>query len=176
MMYVVPRASLLAACLVVCLGLAACAQKPPPEPPAAPPVEMDARERAARAVHADPMAAAAAISRYRQEHGLSAVAPDPILQKLAQAQADAMAAKNLLSHDIAGNLTARFDAARLGKTTAIENVSAGDFSLAEALSGWQKSPGHNANLLDPKMRRLGIATAYAPGTRYLVFWALDMSN
>jgi hypothetical protein len=26
------------------------------------------------------------------------------------------------------------------------------------------------------MRRMGVATAYAPGTRYKVYWALVMSN
>jgi uncharacterized protein YkwD len=44
------------------------------------------------------------------------------------------------------------------------------------MAGWRRSPGHNANLLDPQMRRMGVATAYAPGTRYKVYWALVMSN
>jgi uncharacterized protein YkwD len=160
------------------VALAACAQKPAEVPETAPPPPLgaDARDRAARAVHADPVAAAATVSRYREAHGLSAVAPDPALQRIAQAQADAMAKQNLLSHELAGTLTQRFDAAHLAKATAVENVSAGYFSLDAVMNGWRKSPGHNANLLDPKMRKLGIATAYAPGTRYLVFWALDMSN
>jgi uncharacterized protein YkwD len=160
---------------VVGLPLAGCAPKVPLLP-AAPPNAMNARERAASRVHVDPAVAAAMISQYREAHALSAITPDPILQKLAQAQADAMAAHNILSHTIAGTLTARFDAANLAQATAVENVSAGYFSLPMAIAGWRNSPPHNANLLSPKMRRLGIATAYAPGTRYLVFWALDMSN
>jgi uncharacterized protein YkwD len=165
--------------LATTLLLAACASnvpQPPIAPPAAPPLTMSARERAARQAHVDPADAASSISQYRQSHGLSAVTPDPVLQKLAQAQADSMAANNVLSHTIDGTLTQRFDAAHLAQATAVENVSAGYFSLPAALAGWRNSPGHNANLLSPKMRRLGIATAYAPGTRYLVFWALDMSN
>lgn len=106
----------------------------------------------------------------------AAVWPDPTLQKLAQAQANAMAAQNVLSHEVNGNLTARFDAAHLVQAAAVENVSAGYFSLADVMTGWRKSPPHNANLLNPAMRRFGIATAYAPGTRYKVYWALDMSN
>ena len=159
------------------LALAGCAPPQPSVPaPTAPPLEMSARERAAKDVHADPAAAAELISRYREAHGLSGVQPDPALQRLAQAQADAMAAKNLLSHEVAGTLTQRFDAAHLAQKTAVENVSAGYFSLADALTGWRNSPGHNANLLAQGMRHMGIATAYAPGTRYLTFWALDMSN
>ena len=137
---------------------------------------MNAREQAARMLHVDPAEAAELISQYREAHGLSAVTPDPTLQKLAQTQADAMAAHGALSHTIGGTLTQRFDAAGLGDAAAVENVSAGYFSLSAALAGWRKSPPHNANLLAPKMRYLGLATAYAPGTRYLAFWALDMSN
>jgi uncharacterized protein YkwD len=156
------------------LLLAACAERTVPL--TAPPIEMNARERAAREVHVDPAAAAAMISQYREAHAMGGVTPDPTLQKLAQAQADAMAARNVLSHDIDGDLTQRFDAAHLARATAVENVSAGYFSLPAVMAGWRKSPPHNANLLSPSMRHLGIATAYAPGTRYLVYWALDMSN
>ncbi|MEI9916078.1 MAG: CAP domain-containing protein [Methylovirgula sp.] len=161
--------------LAALLVLAACA--PPPAPLVAePPVNLSDRERAARHVRVDPAQAASLISQYRNTRGLGAVAPDAVLQGLAQAQADSMAAHNVLSHTVDGALSARFDAAGLAQTTAVENVSAGYFSLPAALAGWRNSPEHNANLLASKMRRLGIATAYAPGTRYLVFWALDMSN
>jgi uncharacterized protein YkwD len=162
--------------LAVLFALAACAPPPSSQPVAAPPVNLSDRERAARDVHVDPAQAASLISEYRDAHGLSAVTPDPVLQGLAQAQADSMAAHNILSHTIDGTLSARFDAAGLGQTFAVENVSAGYFSLSAALAGWRNSPEHNANLLSAKMKHLGIATAYAPGTRYLVFWALDMSN
>jgi uncharacterized protein YkwD len=162
----------------LCL-LAACAPPQPPQPtsaPPAPPLSLSERERAARDVHVDPARAASLISQYRDAHGLGAVKPDPVLQQLAQAQADSMAAHNVLSHTINGTLSTRFDAVGLAETTAVENVSAGYFSLPAALAGWRASPEHNANLLASKMRRMGIATAYAPGTRYLLFWALDMSN
>lgn len=161
--------------LAISLLLAACATKVAP-PPVEAPLEMSAREKAARQVHVDPAVAASLISQYRQAHGLGTVTPDPVLQKLAQAQADAMAAHDILSHTIAGTLTERFAVADLARATAVENVSAGYFSLSAALGGWRDSPAHNANLLYPKMRHLGMATAYAPGTRYLIFWALDMSD
>lgn len=161
--------------VAACLSLLACAETTPPPAPQ-PPTEMSARERAASQVRVDPVAAAVMISRYREAHALAAVRPDPTLQRLAQAQADAMAARNVLSHEVNGTLTERFDAAHLAQAAAVENVSAGYYSLADVVAGWRKSPPHNANLLAPAMRRLGIATAYAPGTRYKVYWALDMSN
>jgi uncharacterized protein YkwD len=163
--------------LAVVLTLAACGERPaPPAPETQRPVDMTDRERAASQVHVDPAAAADMISRYRQEHGLSAVATDPALQKLAQTQANAMAARDLLSHEVDGTLVQRLKAANLGQLAAVENVSAGYFSLGDVMGGWRRSPPHNANLLDPPMRHLGIATAYAPGTRYKVYWALVMSD
>jgi uncharacterized protein YkwD len=154
--------------------LAACAERQPA--PTAPPIEMNARERAASQVHVDPVAAADVISQHRRDHALGTVQPDPVLQKFAQAQADAMAARDTLSHELNGDLKQRLDAAHLGQLTAVENVSAGYFSLPDVVAGWRRSPAHDANLLDPPMRRMGIATAYAPGTRYKVYWALVMSN
>jgi len=166
--------------LAASLALAGCwpesSSPPAPAVPPPPPLPQSERERLAPQVHVDPNEAAALISRYRQAHGLSAVVPDPTVQKLAEIQANAMARENLLSHDILGTLKTRYDAVKLSRATAIENVSAGYFSLADALRGWQSSAPHNANLLKPGMRKIGIATAYAPGTRFLVFWALDMSN
>ena len=158
--------------LTASLLLAACAETHP-HPPS---IEMTPRERAAREVHVDPAAAADMISQYRREYALFAVQPDPILQKFAQAQANAMAARDLLSHAVDGNLARRLEAANLRQKTAVENVSAGYFSLSAVMAGWRRSPDHNANLLDPQMRRMGIATAYAPGTRYKVYWALVMSD
>ncbi len=49
-------------------------------------------------------------------------------------------------------------------------------ALCLAIAGWQHSPEHNANLLDAKMRRMGIAAANAPGSRFKLYWALDMTD
>lgn len=154
------------------LLLASCADKQLQQAP----VDMTARERAASEVRVDPADAAIMISEYRREHALSGVQPDLALQKFAQAQAEAMAARDLLSHEVDGNLIRRLEVANLRQKNAVENVSAGYFSLADVMGGWRRSPGHNANLLDPQMRHMGIATAYAPGTRYKVYWALVMTN
>jgi len=44
------------------------------------------------------------------------------------------------------------------------------------LLGWERSPRHNDNLLYRPIRRIGIAAASAPGTRYKTFWALVMTD
>lgn len=127
-------------------------------------------------VRLDPTEVQSRISAYRAAHKLGPVAIDPGLMLLAQAQANAMARADHLSHALAGNLDHRLDAARHPKGYAIENVSAGYADADAALGGWERSPGHNLNLLDRKMRRMGIAAADAPGTRFKTYWALMMTD
>lgn len=116
------------------------------------------------------------ISIYRHNNGAPPVTIDPGLQKVAEAQALAMAKADALSHEVRGTLSARLDAAHVPNRAAVENVSAGYHTLAEAFSGWRQSPHHNENMLNPAMHRMGIATAYAPGSKYKVFWALVMTD
>ncbi|MCB1542459.1 MAG: CAP domain-containing protein, partial [Rhodoblastus sp.] len=126
------------------------------------------RSLAAQGAIVDAEAARAMISLYRSNKGLGPLAVDPRLQEIAQAQARAMAADGRISHDAHGSLAQRLNAAGYGKNVSVENVSAGYHTLAEAFSGWRDSPPHNANMLAKGMKRMGIATAYAPGAKYKV--------
>ena len=123
----------------------------------------------------DPQVAASMISGYRQNNGLGAVTVDPELMKAAEAQSQAMASRNKLDHDVAGNLSKRIKATRFDAQVAVENVSAGYHTLAEAFSGWRDSPPHRANMLKNGVTKIGIATAYAPNTKYKVFWTLILA-
>lgn len=116
------------------------------------------------------------VSDYRRTKGLPAVAVDPALQAVAQRQADAMAGANLLSHDVVGALPDRLAQGGADRQAAIENVSAGYPDFDAALVGWKRSPHHNENLLFAPMRRMGVAAASAPGTRYKTFWSLVMTD
>src|SRR5207253_11008018 len=85
------------------------------------------------------------VSRYRLEHGLSAVKTDPQLTAIAERQAPAMAASGLMDHDVAGSFSSRIHG--VGTVMAAENIAAGTKSWDETLQIWEHSPGHNANLL-----------------------------
>lgn len=162
---VAPRlaAALAAAALAACSG-----------PLDLPRPSLDAHPSAALPV--DQGEASALVSTYRRSRGLGAVAVDPALQRAAQAQADAMASANQLSHTVAGLLPSRLAAVHAGGGASVENVSAGYADLRAALGGWRRSPPHDANLLYAPMRRIGVAAATAPGTRFKTFWALVMTN
>ena len=88
-----------------------------------------------------------------------------------------MAQVDKLTHDPGGRgFTQRLKAANYDAARAAENVGAGYRTLAEAFSGWRDSPSHNANMLLPDATKMGIATAYAPGSKYKVYWAFVLAE
>ena len=109
-------------------------------------------------------------------NGLGQVVVDPDLMKVAEAQSMAMAARNKLDHDVKGPLARRLSNSGYPATAAVENVSAGYHTLAEAFSGWRDSPPHRANMLSRDVTKLGIAASYAPNTKYKVFWTLILAS
>jgi len=124
----------------------------------------------------DTLAAATMISQYRQNNGLGTVEVDPELVRLAETQSQAMASQNKLDHDVKAPLARRLSAFGYPTNVAVENVSAGYHTLAEAFSGWRDSPPHNANMLKNGVTKLGIAASYAPNTKYKVFWTLILAS
>ena len=124
----------------------------------------------------DQQAAASMISQYRQNNGLGGVVIDPELVKLAESQSQAMASRNRLDHDVRAPLPKRLAEAGYPATLAVENVSAGYHTLAEAFSGWRDSPPHRENMLKNGVAQMGIAASYAPNTKYKVFWTLILAS
>ena len=124
----------------------------------------------------DAQAAAIMISQYRQNNMLGAVVIDPELMRLAESQSGAMAAANKMDHDVRAPLAKRLATGGYPATVAVENVSAGYHTLAEAFSGWRDSPPHKANMLKNGVTKLGIAAIYAPNTKYKVFWTLILAS
>jgi len=127
-------------------------------------------------VRVDAAAAASMISGYRSNNGLGPVVVDPDLMRFAAEQAKAMADRDKMDHDAARPFAERIRNAGLGSSVAVENISAGYHTLAEAFSGWRDSPPHRANMLNHSATRFGIAAVYAPGSKYKVFWALVLAG
>ena len=134
------------------------------------------RSMATSGAKVDAAAAAAMISGYRKNNGLGAVAVDPALMRLAAEQAHAMAARDRLGHDVAGDFGGRIGRSGYDAKSAYENVGAGYHTLADAFSGWRGSPGHRANMLQRSVTQIGIAAAQAPRSKYKVYWALILAS
>ena len=124
----------------------------------------------------DEVAAAAAISAYRLQHGLGPVVVDPALVRAAAFQAGNNARHGQLSHEVGGSFTARMASVGLAKSWTAENLSAGSETFEQVLVRWKASPEHDRNMLIPQIRRIGIARVDAPDTRYKRFWALVMAG
>ncbi len=161
-----------AALALVVTCLAACAGDREPPSGGDPSVF---RSMAVSGAQVDAAAAAAMISDYRKNNGLGAVTLHPTLMRLAREQAFAMAARNKLDHDVGRGFNERIRASGYDAKTAVENIGAGYHTLAEAFSGWRGSPSHRANMLNRDASQIGIAAAYAPQSKYKVFWALIMA-
>jgi|SRR5579863_967930 len=157
--------------IAIVAALAGCAA---PAPPSSEPTFYQNLARPDAAVDAD--AAASMISGYRSNNGLSPVSVDPELMRMASEQARAMAAHDKMEHDVGRPFRDRIRNSPFRNTVAVENISAGYHTLAEAFSGWRDSPPHRANMLNASVTRIGIAAAYAPGSKYKVFWALILAG
>ena len=116
----------------------------------------------------DTAQARAMISAYRVNTGLGALRLDPVLQAAAEREAAIMArADNPGSADaVKRRLVAD------GVESPDANLSAGYRSLAQAFSGWRDSAPHDRVMKKGSATRMGIAAAYAPGSKYAVYWAL----
>jgi len=152
------------------LLLAGCAaDRLPPENPA-----FNA-SMARPGAHLDSSVAVSMVSTYRTNNGLGAVEVDPVLTRAAETQAEAMAKRNKLDHNVIGELGTRIKRSCYDARLAVENISAGYDTLSEAFSGWRESPPHRENMLKSGVTKMGIAAVYAPNTRYKVFWAMILA-
>jgi uncharacterized protein YkwD len=156
------------AALSVMLGMGGCT----PAPQSSGATANFAADLGQPGARVDGAQARAVISAYRLNLGLSQLVLDGHLQKAAEREAMAMAA---------ADKPASADAVkrRLGSDGIVGpevNLSAGYRSLAEAFSGWRGSPAHDRVMKASGATRMGIATAYAPGSKYKVYWALIVAR
>ena len=133
------------------------------------------RDLAQPGAQLDTAAAASMISGYRTNNGLPAVTVDPELMRLAEAQAELMARRDRLDHNVGKPFIVRLKASGYDAKVAAENIGAGYHTLAEAFSGWRDSPPHRANMLLAGATRIGIAAIYTPTSKYKVYWSLILA-
>jgi len=126
----------------------------------------------AGAAHADSIAGQ--VSAYRKAHGLTAVQMDGRLNALALQQAQAMAARESVSHTAGGLFQTRV--AGLRRRLAAENIAAGFLTFSETLKQWEDSAGHRENLLMVGARRIGVASVSKPSSPYRRFWAMIITD
>jgi uncharacterized protein YkwD len=118
------------------------------------------------------------LNQYRGQNGLQPLTASVNLNRMAAWLAEDQANNNYMGHT--DSLGRPFEV-RIGQCDiqyyyAGENVAAGYVSAQSVLDGWKGSPGHNAAMLNPSFRQIGIGRAYNPQSYYGYYWATDFSS
>jgi uncharacterized protein YkwD len=110
---------------------------------------------------------AVSISAFRHQNGEASVATSPAFTRIAQEQANAMAARDTLDHNVLAPFSIRMS--RSGVSRAAENIAYGHADFASTLKQWINSTQHRANLLLHDAKWIGVAHAQN-GSR--TYWAM----
>ena len=94
------------------------------------------------------------VNVYRTEHGLPALHVDATLSELAKEHSAAMAKAGKMSHD---DFPSRVR--RSGRAMCVENVGWNYHTAQRQFDAWRESSGHNRNMLDRRVDRLGVGVA-----------------
>jgi uncharacterized protein YkwD len=118
-------------------------------------------------VHAGPAEryATAAIKKTnveRTERGLRAVRKQDCVQRFARRQAIRMARQQRMFHQDLGRVVRECRLSMAG-----ENVAAGFPTGRAVVRAWMGSPGHRANILEPRFRIVGLAARRGGGRWYV---------
>ena len=110
--------------------------------------------------------------------GMRQFAPAPpltlssTLAGVAFGHAADMARHDYFEHvDLAGQSPAdRVRAVGYREKLVGENIAYGPESVDDAVKGWLDSPGHCANIMDPRFEQMGFAYATGHGSRHGLYW------
>jgi len=87
----------------------------------------------------------------REAHDMHAVKPQTCADRYAEKQAAWMANHHKLKHQSMSTILDSCDFTRVA-----ENIAYGFSTGRAVVTAWMKSPGHRANLLNKKMRWIGV--------------------
>ncbi len=120
----------------------------------------------------DPASSLAMLNEYRAKRGAAPLVWDPALARVAAAQASRMAALGRVQSAEEAKLDRALAAEGIAFRTQLSSLTAGYRTFAEAFSGWRELKSHDAVMTDPRVSRIGLATAQAPDSKYRIFWAM----
>ncbi|WP_162409565.1 CAP domain-containing protein [Acuticoccus sediminis] len=126
----------------------------------------------------DPGRAAELINAHRKAHGRAPLVVDPALNRVAADTARELARRDKLmtSMHTPGGLARRLDEANYPAARAAENLGSGYPTLVMAVEGWERSSGHNKNLLNRDVTHMGIGLALTDKGKYHSYWVLILAQ
>jgi uncharacterized protein YkwD len=101
-----------------------------------------------------------------------ALTASPVLDKAARTHARDMAANDFMDHTGSDGSRPSDRTTRAGYAwkRIAENVAAGQTRAEDVAATWLESPGHCANLMDPRHSETGIAYAVNPSGSRAIYW------
>lgn len=106
----------------------------------------------------------ALINHYRADNGLRPLSSDKKLINLARGHSIEMQHQGALSHD---RFEERFK--RSGRNSCVENVGWNYRTARDLFSAWQRSSGHDQNMLSGNIQKAGISISGS----YVTFFACN---
>ena len=108
-------------------------------------------------------------NRERAKEDLPPLKWNALLASAARHHAEIMAQHSAISHQFPGEpaLVQRIVAVGARFSSVAENIAAGE-DAGDIHYGWMHSPGHRANILEPKFTALGVAVVEARGRIFAV--------
>jgi hypothetical protein len=131
------------------------------------------------AIDSEEQAVLTVINNYRQANGLGSLSLNGELNAAADWMSNDMAANDRFSHTDSLGRDPFQRMADFGygyNTWKGENLVAGVDAAQAAFDLWKGSPGHNANMLNPNFKVIGIARAYGDGTTYGWYWTTEFGG
>ena len=119
------------------------------------------------------------INEYRVSKGAGALQVSVTLTNAARWMSQSMATLNYFSHT---DSLGRDPFVRMGvfgynfPTYRGENIAAGNAVAANTFTQWRLSAGHNANMLNPSFKAIGIGRALNPTSAYRAYWTTDFGG
>jgi len=119
------------------------------------------------------------INNYRTQNGLGTLSLNTQLTSASDWMSNDMGANNYFSHTDSLGRDPFQRMAAFGydyNTWKGENLAAGVDTAQSAFNMWKGSPGHNANMLNPNFKVIGIARVYTAGSTYGWYWTNDFGG
>ena len=117
-------------------------------------------------------------NEHRRAAGCGNLTWNPALAQAAQGHATDMAANNYFSHTSrnGASFATRIRRAGYRYRMVAENLAAGQQSPEEVVATWMASPGHRANILNCRLRQVGIGFAEHGSSSYGSYWVQDFGT
>lgn len=120
------------------------------------------------------------INDYRRSNGLQPLVMTQTLSAASDHHSQSMADNDYFGHDLVPEgVTWLQNMKNHGygyNTWTGENIAAGNSSAAATFTQWKNSAAHNANMLKPEFKAIGIGRAYNSAARYGWYWTTDFGG